>query len=147
MTRNTEDLAAVIMLVLILLIPFGLIILAFPAEPYAPVSGEPIRAAAAAAGISVVNARPVTWPLPGATGGTNYVLADQEGTTVHIQTQSFDSSASRDAAVRIFAAQSAGKGTPVRNLVVVGNQLVAVGPDPGGILTRIRPGLMTQEGV
>ena len=141
MTRNTEGLAAVIMLVLIMLIPFGLIVLAFPAEPYRMVSGEPVREAAETAGISVVNATPVTWPLPGATGGTSYVLADGEGNMVRIQTQSFDSAASRDAAIRILAAQSAGRGGPVRNLVVIGDRIVAVGPDPGGILARIRPGL------
>ncbi len=145
MTRNSEDLAAVIMLILIMLIPFGLIILAFPAEPYAPVSGEPVHEAAEAAGIGVVNATSVTWPLPGATGGTRYVLADEQGNTVQIQTQTFDSTASRDAAIRIFAAQSAGRGRPVRTLVVIGNQVVAIGPDPGGIMARLGPGLKASE--
>jgi hypothetical protein len=139
--RRTGEEAVIIILIVFILVPFGLILLAFPAQPHYAVSGEPVREAADAAGITVENATTVTWPLPGAIGGRSYILADQKGNTVYIQTQSFDSEQSRDAAIRTFAAQSVGKGRSIGTLVVIGNHLVSVGPDPGGILNRIGPGL------
>jgi hypothetical protein len=139
--RRTEEGALIIILIVFTLIPLGLIFLAFPAQPHFAVSGEPVREAAQAAGIRVENVIPVTWPLPGALGGKSYLLADSMGNTVYIQTQSFDSEQSRDAAIRTFAAQSVGKGRTIGTLVVIGNHLVYAGPDPGGILNRLAPEL------
>jgi hypothetical protein len=139
--RRTEEEAAIIILIVFVLVPFGLILLAFPAQPHYAVTGEPVREAAQAAGITVVSVTNITWPLPGATGGRSYILADQTGNIVNIQTQSFDSAQSRDAAIRISAAQSAGRGRTIRTLIVIGNYLVYIGPDPGGILNRIGPEL------
>jgi hypothetical protein len=143
--RRTEEGALIIILVVFILVPFGLVLLTFPAQPHSIVSGEPVREAAHAAGITVENVTNTSWPLSGAIGGRSYILADQMGNTVIIQTQSFDSAQSRDAAIQTFAAQSVGKGRPIETLVVIGNHLVVVGPDPGGILNRIGPELRMKQ--
>jgi hypothetical protein len=85
----------------------------------------------------VINTTDITWNLPGAQGGKTYVLADDAGYTVNIQTQKFDSSVSRDMAIVTFSAQSVGKGKTIGTMVVVGDQVIHIGPDPGGILKSI----------
>jgi hypothetical protein len=141
MNRRTEETAVIIILIVFVLVPFALVALFFPAQPPYTVSGEPVHEASQAAGITVVNVTNVTWPMAGATGGRIYVLADQAGNSVNIQTQSFDSAESRDAAVQTLAAQSVGKGRTIGTLIVIGNHLIYAGPDPGGILNKIGPEL------
>jgi hypothetical protein len=139
---NEGDNALVILIILILVfLPFGWLILAFSAEPYHVVTGEPLREAAQNAGINVVSSTNVTWPFPGATGGKNYVLEDTQGNTLNIQTQTFDSAASRDAAIQTYAAQSVGKGKPVGALVVIGQLVIYIPPDQRGIMTKVIPEL------
>jgi len=129
--------ALLVILVIIFLVPIGLILLTFPAEPYHAVTGEPVREAAQAAGVKVINTTDITWNLPGALGGKAYVLAVDEGNTLIIQTQKFDSSVSRDVAIVTFSAQSVGKGKTIGTLIVVGDQVIHIGPDTGGILPGI----------
>lgn len=126
-----------IVLVMIFLLPIGWIFFAYPAEPHYVVTGEPVREAAGAAGITVISAGNITWPLTGAIGGKTYILADDAGNTLAVQTQTFDSAGSRDAAILTFSAQSVGKGKTAGTLVVVGDQVIHFGPDPGGIISRI----------
>jgi len=135
--NDSTSIALLVILVIIFLVPIGLILLTFPAEPYHVVTGEPVREAAQAAGVTVINITDVTWNLPGALGGKTYVLANDAGNTVSIQTQIFDSSVSRDAAIVTFSAQSVGKGKTIGTMVVVGDQVIHIGPDPGGILPGI----------
>ncbi len=57
----------------------------YPAEPYHVVSGEPLRDAAQAAGITVVSATDSTWQVAGATGGKTYTLSDENGNIYTVQ--------------------------------------------------------------
>jgi hypothetical protein len=144
--RKTGETAAIVILVVFILVPFAMIVLAYPAEPYHPGPGEPVREAAEKAGIRVTNATPVTWPLKGALGGNKYTLTDETGNTLFVQTQRFDSARSRDGAIMVFSAQSAGKGRPVGTLIVVGDQVIHVAPDTRGIVGRIGPELRKIQG-
>jgi len=133
--------AVILILILIFLVPIGWILVFSTAEPYHVVSGEPLRDAAQAAGITVVNVTNSTWPVPGATGGKTYTLSDENGNIYTVQSQSFDSAASRDAAIQLYNAQSVGRGRPVGKLIVIGNHLIYVKPYTSEILKRIAPGL------
>ena len=145
MTACTRlEIGLVIFLVAMFLIPCALIIFVSAESPYYLVSGEPVREAALAKGITVLSARDVTWNLPGAIGGKTYVLSDSAGTTVTVSTQSFDSAGSRDAAVRLYHSYTVGRGRSVGSLVVVGQHLVYVTPADSGILQQIAP-LLTQN--
>jgi hypothetical protein len=133
--------AVILILILIFLVPIGWILVFSTAEPYHVVSGEPLRDAAQAAGITVVSATDSTWPVPGANGGKTYTLSDENGNIYTVQSQSFDSAASLDAAIQLYNAQSVGRGRPVGKLLIVGNHLVYVTPYTSEILKRIAPGL------
>jgi hypothetical protein len=143
--NDNAAIAILVILVIIFLIPIGLVILSFPAEPYHVVTGEPVREAAQAAGVRVNKTTDITWNLTGALGGKTYELVDKAGNVVHIQTQKFDSAMSRDAAIITFSAQSVGKGRPIGTLIVVGDQVIHIGPDPGGILPGIAAGLIQKR--
>jgi hypothetical protein len=131
----------ILILILIFLVPIGWMLVFYSAEPYHVVSGEPLRDAAQAAGIKVVSAADSTWPVAGATGGKTYTLSDENGNIYTVQSQSFDSAGSRDAVIRVFNAQSVGRGRPVGKLIIVGNNLVYVKPYTSEILKRIAPEL------
>ena len=133
--------AVILILILVFLVPIGWILVFSTAEPYHVVSGEPLRDAAQAAGITVVNVTNSTWPVPGATGGKTYTLSDENGNIYTVQSQSFDSAASRDAAIQLYNAQSVGRGRPVGKLIVIGNHLVYVKPYTSEILKRLAPEL------
>ena len=139
--------AAIIFLILIFLIPFWAIMIITTAEPYYPVTGEPLREAAKGAGITVVKVVDSTWPVGGAMGGKTYKLSDAEGSTYTIMTQKFDSAKSRDAAVITFSAQTVGRGKPVGKLIIIGNYLVYVQPFTSKILNQIAPELEKAKAV
>ncbi len=143
---NSAGTAAIIILVLFLLVPFGLILLSAPAEPYYLVTGEPVREAAAAAGFHIVNTTDVQWPVPGATGGKTYVLEDATGNELIIRTQRFDSGESRDAVVRTYHATAAGRGRPAGFLIVRGQELISIIPDREGLGNRIGQELAAGSG-
>jgi hypothetical protein len=133
--------AVLLILILIFLLPIGWMLVFYAAEPYHVVSGEPLKDAAQAAGITVVSATDSPWPVAGATGGKTYTLADENGNVYTVHTQSFDSTGSRDAAIQAFNAQSVGRGRPVGKLFIIGNNLIYVKPYTSEILKRIAPGL------
>lgn len=136
-----EEHGLAIFLILMFLIPCVMIIFVAAEVPYSTVSGEPVKDAAIAAGITVTSVKDSTWNLPGATGGKTYVLSDTAGNTVTISTQSFDSADSRDAVIRLYNAHPVGRGRPVGSLIVVGSQLVYVTPANSEILNEIGPAL------
>jgi hypothetical protein len=131
----------ILVLVLFFMLPIGWLFVMYTAEPYHVVSGEPLREAAQAAGITVVSATDTTWPIGGATGGKTYTLSDESGNIYTIQTQAFDSAESRDAAVQLYNSQSIGRGKPVGKLIIIGNYLIYVQPYTGAILKKIAPEL------
>ena len=140
-TIDKETTAVIVIILIVILAPMlGLIYLTTP-EPYKPTTGEPLREAAAAAGIKVLNSTDVTWSLPGALGGKSYVLANDEGKIVIVSTQSFESEATRDAAIRARQAQIVGKGKPMGELIVIGNELVYIHPASGNITKALVPEL------
>lgn len=145
--EDTSTWAVIIILVMIFLLPVGWIFLAYPAEPHYVVTGEPVRDAAQAAGIRVISTSDITWPIPGAEGGKIYILGDDAGNALAVQTQRFDSAQSRDAAILTFSAQTMGKGKTAGTLVVIGDQLIHFDPDPGGILRQIGAELRKMQGV
>ncbi len=140
-TYSRLEIGLFIFLVVVVLMPFVLILGIVNVSPYHQVSGEPVNEAALATGITIVSVKDASWNLPGAIGGKTYVLTDSSGDTVTVATQSFDSADSRDAAVRIYNAQSVGKGKPVGSLVVLGQHLVYVTPAHSSILERLAPEL------
>jgi len=147
---NNDDSAtwvAIIILMLVFLLPIGWIVLAYPAEPHSLVKGEPVREAAQAAGIQVVHVTNVTWSLSGAQGGKVYLLEDNAGNTLAVQTQRFASAETRDAAILTFGAQSMGKGRTAGTLFVVGDWVIHIGPDQGGMLKRIGYALKNRQDV
>jgi hypothetical protein len=94
----------------------------------------------------VINTSEVTWTVPGALGGRSYLLEDENGNILTIQTQKFDSLQSRDAAVVTFSTRSVGKGQTVGTMIVAGDYVIFAGPDPGGILKRIGTELKMRVG-
>ncbi|MGA2918160.1 hypothetical protein [Methanoregula sp.] len=136
-----EEHGLAIFLILMFLIPCVMIIFVAAEVPYSTVSGEPVKDAAIAAGITVTSVKDSTWNLPGATGGKTYVLSDTAGNTVTISTQSFDSADSRDAVIRLYNAHPVGRGHPVGSLIVLGSQLIYVTPANSEILNEIGPAL------
>jgi hypothetical protein len=143
--RDNSGIALVIILIILFLLPIGWIFLAYPAESFHPVKGEPLREAAQAAGLTVVNSTDVLWPLSGATGGKIYVLEDYSGNTLAVQTQTFDSVQSRDVAIQTYYAQTIGRGKPGGFLVVKGQQVIFVAPDQVGNLNRLVTELRRQQ--
>ena len=142
---DNVTLTILIILILIFMLPLGWVMVAFPAEPYRIVMGEPISEAVQNAGLTIVNATNVTWNFPGALGGKVYVLKDKSGNMLTIQTQLFDSPGSRDAAIQAHSAQSVGKGKPIGTIVVIGQEIVYIPPDQGGILINLGPELLKQK--
>jgi hypothetical protein len=138
---DTAAWGAILIILVMFLLPIIWIVALYPAEPFHEVGGEPLRDAAQAAGITVVSATDSTWPVAGATGGKTYTLSDETGNIYTVQTQLFDSAASRDAAIQVFNAQSVGRGRPVGKLIVIGNHLLYVKPSTSEILKRIAPEL------
>jgi hypothetical protein len=140
-TCTRLELGLSIFLVILFLIPIGVIILVAEESPYHQISGEPVNEAAQVTGITVTSVKDSSWNLPGAIGGKTYVLSDNAGETVTVSTQSFDSAASRDAAVRSYNTVSVGRGKPVGSLVVLGQHLIYVTPANSDILKRLAPEL------
>ena len=142
---DNMSLTILIILILIFLLPLGWVMVAFPAEPYRIVMGEPLSEAAQNAGLTVVNTTDFKWNFPGAMGGKIYVLRDKSGNMLTVQTQSFDSPESRDAAIQTHSSQSVGKGRPIGTIVIIGQQVIYIPPDQGGILVNLGPELLKEK--
>jgi hypothetical protein len=130
-----------VFLIVIVLIPFGLILIAAEESPFHQVSGEPVSEAANVTGISITSVQDTTWNMPGAAGGKMYILTDNSGEVITVSTQSFDSAESREAAIRLHNAHPIGHGKPVGSLVVLGQHLIYVTPANSNILQKLSPEL------
>jgi len=139
--------AVILILILIILLPIGWIMVVSTAEPYHVVPGEPLRDAVVNSGIKVISTVDTQLSIPGATGGKIYTISDENGNIFTIRTQSFDSAGSRDAAIQLHNAQSAGRGKPVEDLVVVGNHLIYVKPYTSDVMKKILPELQKKRAV
>ncbi len=136
---SSDDIIVIIIAFMFVILPFGWVFVIYPAHPYFVVNGEPLKEAAVSAGITVTHTEDIVWPFPGATGGKIYTLADNAGNTLTIQTQTFESAETRNAALLTYSAQTTGKGRPVGTVMVVGHQVIYISPDQGGILSKIAP--------
>lgn len=116
MNMRTEEIVGVILVGMIILIPFGWIILSH--EPAGPVSTESsietITDAMTRAGIILCNETENTWDVSGALGGMTYTIstdcsAVDQRPEIIIHIQKFSSVETRDAMIREFNAQIRGK--------------------------------------
>lgn len=139
--NRSDDIIAVILIVMIGVLPIGWVVLTHPAHPYFVVKGEPLREAADAAGLDIIHAEDVLWPFPGATGGRIYILQDDNGNTISIQTQRFESEETRNAVIRTYSAQGTGKGMTVGRMLVVGHEVIYISRDRSGIHPLIARGI------
>ena len=139
--KRADDIIVIGILVMIVIMPIGWLILLYPANPYFVVEGEPLREAAEAAGLEIIHTEDIFWPFPGATGGKIYLLEDDDGNTISVQTQRFESKVARNAAIRTYSAQGTGKGRTVGRLLVVGQEVIYISPDTSGILPKIAPAI------
>ncbi|MFA4877858.1 MAG: hypothetical protein WC586_10615 [Methanoregula sp.] len=144
-SRVTLEHALILFIVLVFLLPCGLIIIISQESAYFQVSGNPVEDAAQLKGITITSMKDTNWNLPGSVGGKTYILADQNGNTLKIETQSFDSAGDRDAFIRSYNAHPVGHGKPVGSLVVVGQQVVYVTPANSPILKEIAPVLKAKS--
>jgi hypothetical protein len=138
---DKETWAVIIIILLVILVPFGALMFLTNPEPYHATSANLLREAADSAGLKVVRDVNVTLQVEGATGGHSYTVEDKSGNFFTIFTQSFDSAESRDAAIKAHNAQSVGKGRPIGELIVVGDQLVYIHPTSETIRGTILPEL------
>jgi len=116
MNQKAMEIAGIILVVILILIPFGWIILSQnPAGSFTKdTSVQEIRDAMNRAGIVLCSERENTWIVPGAVGGMTYqimkdcsVVDQRPDITIHVQ--KFVTEETRDAAIRGFNAQNRGK--------------------------------------
>ncbi len=142
---DTTTWTVFLILILVILLPIGWIMVVLPAEPYHVVQGEPLREAVENSGIHIVSAIDYNLPISGATGGKIYTISDINGNFFTIHTQSFDSVESRDAAIQLHNAQSAGRGKPVEDVMVVGNHIIYAKPHMSEIIRQVLPELQKKR--
>lgn len=140
LSKNGE-IGLVLLVAVLFILPCLLLGLIYEAEPYHMVAGEPVKEAADAAGISIIDVKGTLWNQAGAVGGKTYTLTDPEGDTAIIATQAFDSAESRDAAIRLYNSHPLGKGKPVGSMIVVGQYLVYATPSNSPIFAKLVPAL------
>ena len=140
-TPSRLETGLIMLIILVVVIPICVVTLVSTEVPYFRVSGEPVKDAALASNITITSVENTIWNLPGATGGKIYVLSDNSGGVTIVDTQTFDSAGSRDAAIRLYHANPVGHGRPVGRLFVIGQHLVYVIPADSEILQRLAPSL------
>ena len=139
---SRRDAGLAVFFVVMMLLPCLMLPLLYAESPYRTVAGEPVKDAIKTAGITVTSVKDTRWNQPGATGGKTYVLSDNEGNTVTIAAQAFDSAESREAAIRLYNSYTVGKGRPVGKLFVVNQYVVYVIPADSPVLTTLVPELV-----
>ncbi len=149
---KTGTLVSVLVILMFVFLPFGLIIVSVPAQPYHVIGVEPLREAAIAAGVKVCNVTDSHWNVPGATGGKTYVLSDNcaartSENSIVIQVQGFDSVESRDAAVRSHNSQTINHAGPVGKLFVYGQYVAYVQAPPNSEVVRKIADELRKEGI
>jgi hypothetical protein len=142
MTPRTEH-WLVVFLVIMFLIPCGLIIVIAEEIPFHKVSADPAERVVLPDGYAVTLVNSTTWNLPGAMGGKTYVIADSNGNTIIVATQAFASAEERDAVIRLYNANQAGRGRQVGGLIVYGQYIISVTPANPDIIRAYRAALAT----
>ncbi len=132
-----HDIALLIFIVIIAILPCGLLVLLNSQVAYYPVTGEPVKDVLDAQGIILVSEQDNPWNLPGATGGKTYVIIDRDKQQTIISTQNFNSEESRDAAIRSWYAGGTGRGKPAGSLFVIGQHLIIVSPSDRPVLETL----------
>jgi hypothetical protein len=122
------EIALVLFLFTIILLPAGVLILTDSHVPYYPVAGEPVKDMLAAQGITLVSVQDTPWNMPGAMGGKTYLVLDRDGRESRISTQTFENEEARDAAIRSWHAGGTGRGRQTGTLFVHGDTLITVTP-------------------
>jgi hypothetical protein len=143
---DKETWAVIIVILMVVFIPIGALMVMTSPEPYHVTTGTQLREAADTTGLKIIQDLNVTLRLPGATGGHSYMVEDKDGNTFTIFTQSFDSEESRDAAIKAHNAQAVGKGRPLGELIVIGDQLIYIHPTSGAVRKTIVPELLKKKG-
>jgi hypothetical protein len=142
MSSITRLEAGLLLLVIaVVLVPLGIVILAGSQSTYHVVSGDPVKDALDKNGISITSVRDSLWDVPGATGGKIYILTDADNQQTTIVTQSFDSAESRDAAIRAWHTSQPGRGKPIGDLIVAGQNIILVTPSNRPVMEKIGPDL------
>jgi hypothetical protein len=145
--KVTLEHGLLVFLVIMFLVPCGLLLVASHEAGYYPVPSDPAGTAVKAEGIVLTGVRDTMWNLPGATGGKTYVLADDSGNTLTIETQAFDSLESREAAIRLYNAHPVGRGKPIGSIHVIGQYMVYASPATSPIMEKVAPSLEEHAGM
>lgn len=116
MNHKTLEIGGIALVVLLILIPFGWIIIAHepPGSFTDDVSVDMVKDVMTRAGFPLCSEKENVWDVPGALGGKTYTISQdcspanqQPGITVHVQ--KFQSEETRDAMIRGFNSQVRGK--------------------------------------
>ncbi|MFH0967366.1 MAG: hypothetical protein V1862_06755, partial [Methanobacteriota archaeon] len=116
MNQKTIEIAGVVLVVMIILLPFGWIILS--QEPAGPFTAETpavmVKEVMTRAGITLCGEKENTWDVPGALGGMTYFISSDCGRTdqnpdVIVHVQKFETEETRNAVIRGFNSQTRGK--------------------------------------
>ena len=132
--------ACIILVIAIIAIPVGISVLTHGSEPHRIIEGEPIAKAVKEAGLSICSETDTTWNIPGNTGGKVYTISDNcenPSNTVRVESYSFDSAASRDAAIKAYHSNKIGKARPHGNMIVLGQYLIFVDHSGSSLFSRI----------
>jgi len=147
MDQKTMEIGAVILVVLIILLPFGWILLAHePPGPFTKeTSIEKIKDAMLRSGIVLCSEKDNSWDVPGALGGKTYVIsgdckAVDQSPDIIIHVQKFESEETRDAAIRGFNSQT--RGRPNGVILTHGPYVILLqGPLHGDVASKIKEAL------
>jgi hypothetical protein len=131
MNHRNIEIISVIVVILIILVPYGWIIYSHQSTgSFTDIASvEKIKDEMKKAGITVCNETEAKWSVPGALGGITYVISPdcndlQQTPDVIVHTQKFESEQTMDAAIRSFNSQTHGKPNGV--ILTSGQYLILV---------------------
>ena len=136
------EIGLVIFLAIMILIPFGILSMVHPAQPFVPADETAVKTVLEKNGITILSEKNDTWTVPGAQGGMVYTITDRDGRETIVRTQTFASEGARDAAIRAWHAGHTGRGTVNGHLIVNGRQLVVITPADRPALTILATGIV-----
>lgn len=137
MNEKTEFvLIALVLVVAVIMLPVSVAVLTHGTDPYRVLEGDPVVTAAEKTGMIICSETDAKWDIPGNTGGKIYIISDncdKPSETIRVETYSFDSAGSRDAAIKAYHSNTIGKNRPHGNMIVLGQHLIFI-ESPGGSL-------------
>lgn len=122
------EIGLVAFIALMVLLPIGIVTVIHPQQAYTSVSENPVKEILEKKGIQITNEKNTRWDIPGATGGKVFTITDADGRETLVRTQTFDSDASCDAAIRTWHTSQAGRGRANGYLLVNGREIVIITP-------------------